>query len=211
MSLNDPLYTYEQPPLGQTAQKVRSAGVLSALNGFFERRYRGARLIDIFGICLAVLMMFWLCLSKVREGEDVKRLNELNDQIADEQAQVDHLKVKVSHLESPERLEALATNVLKMGTIKPDHEAQIDSLPELSGLNAKKSIPQNVNIGSSAPTAVVLPQQNTLVAKAQVQPQKTNLLAPVAKPAATSSGLKIQVIDPDELHHQAVTTSRGQP
>ncbi|EGF92817.1 hypothetical protein ABI_12550 [Asticcacaulis biprosthecium C19] len=105
---------------------------MNAVLRLFEQRVRGIRLIELVGIVLALGMIFWVCLSKAREGEDIRRMNELDAQIAAEQGAVQTLKIKVAQLEKPSRLEALAKQYLGMQPISAAHEADIDSLSEIS-------------------------------------------------------------------------------
>ncbi len=105
---------------------------MKAFLNLFEQRVRGIRLIELIGLALALGMIFWVCLSKAREGEDIKRMNTLDEQIADETQAVSTLKIKVAQLERPARLEALATAYLGMKPVEPTHEAHIDSLSEIS-------------------------------------------------------------------------------
>lgn len=105
------------------------------MNGFlriFEQRVRGVRLIELIGLVLVFAMIFWVCLSKAREGDDVRRMNQLDQQIADQQAAVDALRIKVSQLERPERLESLAKTYLDMKPVDPNHEAGIDAISQIS-------------------------------------------------------------------------------
>src|SRR5471030_2191813 len=98
----------------------------------FEQRVRGIRLIELIGFALALSMIFWVCLSKARETDDVKQTDRLDQQIADQQQAVDVLKIKVANLERPSRLEALAKTYLGMTPVTPNHEADLDSLSEIS-------------------------------------------------------------------------------
>ena len=105
------------------------------MSGFlrlFERRVRGVRLIELIGLVLVFGMIFWVCLSKAREGDDIRRMNDLDQQIAQEQATVDTLRIKVSQLERPERLEALATEYLNMKPVDPAHEADVGAIGQIS-------------------------------------------------------------------------------
>jgi len=105
------------------------------MNGFlrlFEQRIRGIRLIELIGFVLVFGMIFWVCLSKAREGEDVKRMNDLDRQIAEQQDAVGSLKIKVAQLERPARLEALAVTYLGMKPVEPAHEASLENLSEIS-------------------------------------------------------------------------------
>ncbi|ESQ76033.1 hypothetical protein [Asticcacaulis sp. AC402] len=105
---------------------------MNAVLRLFEQRVRGIRLIELVGILLALAMIFWVCLSKAREGEDIRRMNELDAQIAAEQGAVQTLKIKVAQLEKPSRLEALARQYLGMQPVTAAHEADIDSLGDIS-------------------------------------------------------------------------------
>jgi hypothetical protein len=114
---------------------------LGLMKTLFEQRYRGLRLIELVGILLALVLMFWLSISKVREGEDIKRMNQLSEKIAQEQSVIHDLKVTVTHLERPRRLEALASKVLNMKTMTLDNEASLDQIVEISG-HAPRAAPQ---------------------------------------------------------------------
>ncbi len=105
---------------------------MKAFLHLFEQRVRGIRLIELVGILLALAMIFWVCLSKAREGEDIKRMGDLDAQIAEQQEAVDALKIKVASLERPSRLEALATQYLGMKPVEPNHEADLDTMGEIS-------------------------------------------------------------------------------
>lgn len=105
---------------------------MRAITALFEQRVRGFRLIELIGLGLALAMIFLVCLSKAREGEDIKHMNQLDQQIADESAAVQALKIRVAQLEKPSRLEALAKAYLNMKPVEAAHEAQIDSLSEIS-------------------------------------------------------------------------------
>jgi cell division protein FtsL len=105
---------------------------MKAFLSLFEQRIRGVRLIEIIGLVLALGMIFWVCLSKAREGEDIKRLAKLDAQIAEETKVVKDLKVKVAELERPARLEALATTYLGMKPVESSHETHMESLGDIS-------------------------------------------------------------------------------
>ena len=98
----------------------------------FEQRVRGIRLIELIGLLLALGMVFWVCVSKSREGEDIRRMSALDQQIADEKQSVTDLKVQVARLERPSRLEALAKTYLGMKPVDPNHEADLENLAEIS-------------------------------------------------------------------------------
>lgn len=105
---------------------------MKLFTSLFEQRIRGIRLIELIGLVLALAMVLWVCLSKAREGEDVRRINEIKAQIAAEQEVVTKLKIKVAELERPSRLESLAREHLGMKPASSEHEARLDSLGDIS-------------------------------------------------------------------------------
>ncbi|MDC7682536.1 septum formation inhibitor MinC [Asticcacaulis sp. BYS171W] len=105
---------------------------MNKLMRLFDRRVRGFRLVEAIGLALALGMIFWVCLSKVKEGQEVARLNDLNKDIAAQEEAIKSLKVKVAALEQPARIEALAKAYLGMKPVAPDREAKLDNLVEIS-------------------------------------------------------------------------------
>ncbi len=105
---------------------------MNGLMRLFEQRVRGIRLIELVGLVLVFGLILWVCVSKAREGEDVRRMNELDRQIATEQSAVNDLKIQVAQLERPGRLEQLAIQYLGMKPTDPNHEARLESLGEIS-------------------------------------------------------------------------------
>lgn len=105
---------------------------MSGLLNVFEQRVRGVRLVELVGIVLCLAMMFGLGWIKMREDADVKRLEALKREIAAETDQVQTLRAAVAHLEQPKRIEALASVYLGMKPVDSRHEANLDSLVEIS-------------------------------------------------------------------------------
>ncbi|MGZ3298572.1 MAG: cell division protein FtsL [Asticcacaulis sp.] len=143
---------------------------MNAIIRLFEQRVRGFRLIELVGILLSLVMVFWVCLSKAREGEDIKRMNDLDARIAEQQQTVDALKVKVAGLEKPARLESLAVAYLGMKPVAPTHEAKLDALAEISRATsqpvaATASGPANAPV--AGPTAAA---QGELITTVPVKP-----------------------------------------
>jgi hypothetical protein len=128
------------------------------MNGFmrlFEQRVRGIRLIELVGVVLVFAMIFWVCVSKAREGEDIRRISDLDRQIADEQEVVSTLKIKVAQLERPGRLEQLAVTYLGMKPVEPNHEARLESLSEISRATSRPVAPPVQAAFAPAVTATV--------------------------------------------------------
>ncbi|ESQ79803.1 hypothetical protein [Asticcacaulis sp. YBE204] len=105
---------------------------MNKLMRLFDRRVRGFRLVEAIGLALALGMIFWVCLSKVKEGQEVARLNDINKNIAAQEEAIKSLKVKVAALEQPARIEALAKAYLGMKPGSPEREAKLDNLVEIS-------------------------------------------------------------------------------
>jgi hypothetical protein len=132
----------------------------------FEQRVRGIRLIELVGVVLVFGLIFWVCVSKAREGEDIRRISDLDHQIAEEQEAVGALKIKVAQLERPGRLEQLAVTYLGMKPVEPNHEARLESLGEISRATARP-VAGNVvaPVAAPAPTATVeVTSQDDLIA-----------------------------------------------
>ena len=154
----------------------------------FEQRVRGIRLIELVGFALALSMIFWVCLSKAREGDDIRHMNDLDQQIADQQQAVDALKIKVAGLERPSRLEALAKTYLGMTPVTPQHETDLDSLSEISKATPRAVLTQTQAVPAAAPATANAQdvittgaQQATVKPAAAVQPVAA---APVKKAGA---------------------------
>lgn len=145
---------------------------MRAITALFEQRVRGVRLIDLIGLGLALAMIFWVCLSKAREGEDIKRMSTLDQQIAEESTAVDALKIRVAQLERPSRLEQLAKAYLNMKPVEAAHEAQIDSLSEISHTTSRP-------VAVAAPVATPAPA-DPLISGGVAKP------VPVAAPVAAA-------------------------
>ena len=114
---------------------------MNGLMRLFEQRVRGIRLIELVGGVLMFGLIFWVCLSKAKEGEDIRRMNDLDRQIAEEQTAVNGLKIQVAQLERPGRLEQLAIEYLGMKPTDPNHEARLESLGEISRTSSKAMSP----------------------------------------------------------------------
>ncbi|ESQ86220.1 hypothetical protein AEAC466_03220 [Asticcacaulis sp. AC466] len=148
------------------------------MNGFmrlFEQRVRGIRLIELIGLVLVFGLIFWVCLSKAKEGEDVRRMNDLDRQIATEQGAVNDLKIQVAQLERPGRLEALAKQYLGMKAVEPNHEARLESLGEISRATSKPVAPP-----TQTPPAPVAP----VATPAPASEPHSDLIAVTAKAGA---------------------------
>ena len=158
---------------------------MNVISALFDKRIRGIRLIELIGLTLALAMIFWVCLSKAREGEDIRRMNQLDEQIADEKNAVGGLQVEVARLERPERLEALATQYLGMKPVSPNHEAGLENLSEISRTTSRPVSGADLLAPAPVAPAAATPDDtliSTDAAKAAPAPQPDQPALP-AKPA----------------------------
>lgn len=157
---------------------------MKAFLSLFEQRIRGVRLIEVIGVALALGMIFWVCLSKAREGEDIKRMAKLDAQIAEETKAVTDLKVKVAELERPSRLEALATTYLGMKPVAATHETHMDSLSDISRATSRPVV-------AAAPAPAVVETPHAEPGEDLISTGGKGVAA--AKPAAPVSIAKAEV------------------
>lgn len=146
---------------------------MKAIRSLFEQRIRGIRLVDAVGVGLALAMIFWVLLSKVREGDDIRRMNDLDAQIAEQQQAVDTLKIRVAGLERPARLEALATQYLNMKPVESSHEADLDSIGEISHATS-----QAVPVAAASSSSSSSPAADLITVAPQTTPQTTPQATP---------------------------------
>ena len=152
----------------------------------FDKRVRGVRLIEMIGFGLALAMIFWVCLSKAREGEDIKHMNQLDDQIAEETQTVSALKIKVAQLERPSRLEALATAYLGMKPVESTHEARIENLSEIS-----HAVSRPVAMTAPAAAPATPAPAGELISAGSHAGATTATVTPVAAAVVPVSGQKV--------------------
>jgi hypothetical protein len=98
----------------------------------FQSRFRGFRIVDLsaFG-CLAVLVLS-VYAFKANQGGENARIEDVDDQIANEQRQIRVLHAELAHLEEPERLERLSVQYLGMAPTAAKHETSVDALIDIS-------------------------------------------------------------------------------
>lgn len=163
--------------------------MMNAFIRLFEQRVRGVRLIELVGISLALAMIFWVCLSKAREGEDIKRMNDLDAQIADQQQQVTDLKVKVAELERPARLEQLAQTYLNMKPVAPTHETKLDDLAEISHSTSRPMAVTPAAPATAPAAAPVAAHDDLISTDAKTPPPPLPPPASLLKPSKTGGAL----------------------
>ena len=163
---------------------------MNGLMRLFEQRVRGIRLIELVGGVLMFGLIFWVCLSKAKEGEDIRRMNDLDRHIAAEQTAVDGLKIQVAQLERPGRLEQLAVQYLGMKPTDPNHEARLESLAEISrtGSRPVSQTPVVAPAVPAPPPAPAAGQGDDLITVTPVTAAPTRKAPEVAASASGRTG-----------------------
>jgi cell division protein FtsL len=129
------------------------------LAGLFERRVRGFRVIELIGcLCLAALVL-GVYAFKAGAGAEGAQINDAARQIAAEQRRVRALKAELAHLESPDRLERLATTYLGMAPVAPKKETDPDAVAALASSPATEptAVASAVPAAPSPPTPALAP------------------------------------------------------
>jgi len=99
--------------------------------GFLRRTLRGARLIELGALTLALALALAVYMVKARAGRETSDITTVEDQITDEQRRVRLLQAEVAHLEQPERLERLAEAV-GLGPTSDKRETTLDHLADVA-------------------------------------------------------------------------------
>ena len=85
--------------------------------GFFDRRYRGFRVVNLVGVSLLVTIVLAVYLGKTFAGRERSEIAEVEMQIRQEKIRIRLLQAEVAHLEQPRRLQSLAAQGLGMKPI----------------------------------------------------------------------------------------------
>jgi cell division protein FtsL len=110
-------------------------------SGFFERRIRGFRIVELGGLSVLLVLVLTVYLSKAGAGGERADIDHVQQQIYDEQTRIRLLQAEVANLEQPERLEALSGQYLGMQPVPAKHEVEPDALPDLALIQKVKTAP----------------------------------------------------------------------
>jgi cell division protein FtsL len=108
--------------------------------GVFTRRVRGSRVLDLAFLGLVPVLALSLYTFKTFAGRERSDIADVETQIRDETRQVLLLRAQIAHLESPDRLEKLATQV-KQAPVAAKQEVAPDALGKLAA--APQAAPSN--------------------------------------------------------------------
>ena len=108
------------------------------MSEFFERRWRGFRVIELTGLGVLLVLMLVLYLTKTLAGTERSQIAQIEREISTERARARLLRAEVAHLEQPERLERLSREYLGMEPIGAKREVAAD---DIAGLSAGRQQP----------------------------------------------------------------------
>jgi cell division protein FtsL len=100
--------------------------------GFFERRFRGFRVVELGALGVLLVLILTVYLAKTGAGGRRADIERIQDQIYDEQTQIRMLKAEVASLEQPERLETLSNRYLGLEPISARREVTPQGLQDVA-------------------------------------------------------------------------------
>jgi cell division protein FtsL len=103
-----------------------------SLSGFFERRVRGVRVIELWAGGLTLVLALGVYLAKTGAGDEGADIARTQNQIVQEQRQIRLLKAEVAYLEQPRRLERLSAAYLGLQPMSGKRETVIENLQEVA-------------------------------------------------------------------------------
>jgi cell division protein FtsL len=110
--------------------------------GFFDRRVRGFRIVELGGAGVLLVLVLAVYLAKTGAGGKRADIDKVQQQINAEQTQIRLLRAEVASLEQPERLEALSSQYLGLQPVPAKHEVPPEALGDLAALvTAPKLVP----------------------------------------------------------------------
>ena len=112
-----------------------------SFSGFFTRRVRGVRVVNLWGMGVLLILVFALYLVKTFAGSERADIATTESQIADEQRRIVLLKAEVAFLERPERIQHLAEQGLNAQPLSGHHEATLAALPAIAHAPAPAPTP----------------------------------------------------------------------
>lgn len=100
--------------------------------GFFERRVRGFRVVEVGGAVVLVALALTVYLAKTGAGAKRADIDRIQGQIEAEQTQIRLLRAEVANLEQPERLEGLSQKYLGLAPISARREVTPEALADVA-------------------------------------------------------------------------------
>lgn len=102
------------------------------MSEFFERRWRGFRVVELTGLAVLLVLMLALYLTKTLAGAERSQIAQIEREISSERSRTRLLRAEVAHLEQPERIERLSREYLGMQPIAAKREVAPDAIATLT-------------------------------------------------------------------------------
>ena len=103
-----------------------------SFSGFFTRRVRGVRMVNLWGMGVLLVLVIALYLVKTFGGAERADIATTESQIVDEQRRIGLLQAEVAFLERPERIGRLAEQGLNAHPISGKHDASLGELQDIA-------------------------------------------------------------------------------
>jgi hypothetical protein len=137
-----------------------------SLRGFFERRVRGVRVIELWAGGLTLALALGVYLAKTNAGDEGADIARTQIQINREQRQIRLLKAEVAYLEQPQRLERLSSAYLGLQPMSGKRETVVENLQEVARTGAPAPDPVAVQRAVGAAPAAAAPAETAQNAEA---------------------------------------------
>ena len=115
------------------------------LSGVFSRRIRGFRVVDLAALALVLTLAFTVYGFKTLAGGQGANIADVESQIHNESRRVRLLQAEIAHLESPDRLERLASQYRHFAPIEAKQEVTPEALSEVAARAPARPEPQPVS------------------------------------------------------------------
>lgn len=102
------------------------------LSGILDAKVRGFRVVDVTALAVFLVLALTVYAFKSFAGDQRADIVDVESQIRDESRQVRLLKAEVARLESPARLEALATRYAGQAPVTARQEVTPEALPQVA-------------------------------------------------------------------------------
>jgi cell division protein FtsL len=116
---------------------------MNGFAGFLGRSLRGVRLVEFGALLVLLVMATGVYLAKAAAGRERADITQVQTQIEDEQKRLRLLQAEVAHLEEPERLVRLSSQ-LGLGPTGAQRQGSPDELGEIArdALQPQKKSPK---------------------------------------------------------------------
>jgi len=125
------------------------------LFGFFDRRVRGVRVVDLAGTVLLCGLVLVVYMAKTGAGGTAADIDKVQQQIDEAHGQIRLLQAEVASEEQPQRLASLSGQLLNLQPVSPKHEIPSEALTDVAHAPPPKPVvaPASPAIVAPAPAA----------------------------------------------------------